>query len=113
LLSPELADRVDEIIAFRTLGDGELKEIVLSKISEFERFVSEKGIKVELAEDFCDRVLEMADTKSARTVSRTALRLAEDAFSELFLEKSPKKGETAKIFIKNGRCFAKITQNTY
>lgn len=113
LFSPELIDRVDEIIMFRTLDEKELYAVAKARLNEFEKLLYERGIKAEFAEDFCEKAILCSKTKSARTVTHSLLRLAEEAVAELILENKDNVSESALLFIENGRGFAKITQNTY
>ncbi len=113
LFSPELIDRVDEIIMFRTLDEKELYDVAEARLNEFKKLLSERGIKAEFAEDFCEKAILSSKTKSARTVTHSLLRLAEEAVAELILENKDNVSESALLFIENGRGFAKITQNTY
>jgi hypothetical protein len=70
-------------------------------------------VSVEYSGDFLERVLEMSESKSARSVSRSALRLAEEAVSKLLLCGEHIVDETVTLIIKNRRGYAKIKQNTY
>lgn len=113
LFSPELIDRVDEIIMFRTLDEKELYGVAKARLNEFKKLLYERGIKAEFAEDFCEKAILYSKTKSARTVTHSLLRLAEEAVADLILENKDNVSESALLFIENGRGFAKITQNTY
>ena len=60
----------------------------------------------------CHGGVSAARQKSARAVTRTALRIAEEAVSTLMLERGIN-GESVTICIENGRGIAKINQNSY
>ncbi len=113
ILSPELADRVDEIIMFKPLSESDLKSIAEIKLSQFCERIKARGLDVELAEDFVEQVLSASVGRSARSVSRTAIRLAEEGISQLLLSQNGDFPERATLFIENGRGSAKIKQNTY
>ena len=113
LFAPELIDRVDEIIVFRSLDEKELYAVARARLAEFSKTLFERGINAEFAEDFCEKAISLAKTKSARTVTHSVLRLAEEAVADLLLENNDSISESAVLFIENGRGFAKITQNTY
>ena len=113
LLTPELSDRVDEIIVFSPLGNDELCAIAEKRLDSFCKRLDEQGIKVEVSSDFVSGAVKTAASKSARAVTRTVLRLAEEAVSGMILGESPKNGEIATLCIENDRAFAKIKQNTY
>ncbi len=113
LLSPELADRVDEVVVFSPLGRASLCEIALNSVSELCKRLFEMGINAELSPDFVNAALDCAPSKSARAVSRTAVRLAEEAVASLMLENGIKEGETVTLCIENKHGIAKIKQNSY
>ncbi len=111
--SPEFADRVDEIIAFSPLGKNELLEVARRKLDEFALKLGDIGVTCEFAEDFAELALGLAKTKSARSVARTTLRLAEEAVAMLMLGENPKKCQNVTFCIENNRPTAKIKQNMY
>jgi len=113
LLTPELSDRVDEIILFSPLGNKELCAIAESRLDSFCKRLDEQGIKVEVSDDFVTKAVNVAASQSARAVTRTVLRLAEEAVSGMILGESLKNGDIATLCIENNRAFAKIKQNTY
>ena len=113
LLAPELADRVDEIIIFKPLSLNALLKIAESKLLEFSKRIKVKGVTIEPSETFLNDALELTDKKSARNVSRTVLRLAEEAVSQILVSNNDYENETAVLFVENGRGKAKIKQNTY
>lgn len=113
LFAPEFVDRVDETIVFHNLDSSELYKVAKARLDEFCVGLKKKGIAVEYSADFLDCVLSATETKSARAVSRTVVRLAEDAVSRLLLSGEQPDKETVTLFIKNRRGYAKIKQNTY
>lgn len=113
LLSPELADRVDETVMFKSLSEDELRRVAEMSLKRFCKQLAEKGLKTELSNGFAADAVACAESKSARAVSRVAVRLAEEALSKLLLWGEVKDGETVTVFVKNGHGYAKIKQNTY
>ncbi len=113
LLTPELSDRVDEIILFSPLSNKELCAIAESRLDSFCKRLDEQGIKVEVSDDFVTKAVNVAASQSARAVTRTVLRMAEEAVSGMILGESLKNGDIATLCIENNRAFAKIKQNTY
>ena len=109
----ELIDRVDEVIRFDALDDRHLREIAISKLEAFRSELCRQGISVEVDSSFAERVIMLADSKSARSVSRLALRLAEEALAEVLIDNRLEKSEIVTISIENGIPYAKIKQNTY
>jgi len=113
LLSPELVDRVDEVIMFRALGKKELCAVAQSHLDDFSAKLKENGMEVEISPDFASNVVEYSSATSARAVSRMALRLAEEALSEVLLADTIKNGEVVTLFAENRHGISKIKQNTY
>ncbi len=113
LLSPELADRVDEIIVFKPLEISDLCKIAKSKLLAFQERLKKKDIEIEPSETFIENALDLTDKKSARNVSKTVIRLAEEAVAQLILNKNGAQAEKAVLFVENGHGKAKIKQNTY
>ncbi|MBR5780141.1 MAG: ATP-dependent Clp protease ATP-binding subunit [Clostridia bacterium] len=111
--SPEFADRVDEIIFFSPLGKSELVEVAKRWLDSFTERLSEMGVEVEFSADFADMAVEISKSKSARSVARTANRLAEEAVSELLLDEKCKKLKNVTFCIENNRGTVKIKQNMY
>ncbi len=110
VFSAEIVDRVDEVIWFKSLDREELAKVAQIRVDEFSTRMEGMGISVEFSEDFCIGVVGIADSQSARTVSRVALKLAEEAISGLILEGEHKKDDIAMIFLENQRGIAKIKQ---
>ena len=113
LLSPELVDRVDEVIAFGDLGFNELCEIGNRRIALFCEKLEERGFNVCASESFVENAVALSRGKSARTVTRTVLRLAEDALSGLILGAERNDAESVELHIENGKGIAKIKQKSY
>jgi ATP-dependent Clp protease ATP-binding subunit ClpC len=113
LISPELADRVDEIIMFKPLGKEELVSVARGRLAALCERARELGREIEVSEELAVAAVRAAGSASARAVAKTALRMAEDAISAIFLSEKAKNGETVTICIENNRPIAKIKQNTY
>lgn len=113
LLAPELVDRVDEVILFDDLSTSELCEIAERKLALFCEKLKDRGINVCASESFVKEAVSLSGSRSARTVTRTVLRFAEDALAGLILSAEGTGSENAELHIENGRGTAKIKQNTY
>lgn len=113
LIAPELADRIDEVILFDDLSYAELCEIAKRRLCLFCEKIKQRGISVSASEGFVAEAVSLSESKSARTVTRTVLRLAEDALAGLLLTEEDIGNETAELHIENGRGTAKIRQKTY
>ncbi len=113
MFAPEFVDRVDEVICFKPLGERQLYDIASARIERFCEEMRDNGLRIEVSPDFVSAVVSLSENKSARAVSRLALKLAEEAVSELLLSKGFGEGDTVALFIENGVGYAKIKQNTY
>ncbi len=113
LFSPELADRVDEIIIFKELSKHELCTVAERALATLRDSLLDRGLTVDLSPDFAENTVKLCNVCSARAVSRTAIRLAEEAISELLLCGESPNGKSVTLFIENGKSIAKIKQNTY
>lgn len=111
LLTPELADRVDEIICFKPLGREVLCRIVDCRLAEFCESMAKKGITVTLSDEFVSQAVEGVASSGARTAIRRALRFAEDAVAQMILNDRNEKNIT--LFFEKGKGIAKIKQNSY
>ncbi len=113
VLAPELVDRIDEVIVFSPLCREELCAVAEQKLKIFCDNMRLRGINVELSEELASFAVELASSPSARAVSRTALRLAEEGVASLLLENDVRENETITLFAENKHGMAKIKQNTY
>ncbi len=111
LLTQELVERVDEIITFGTLGEKELCNIVNRHLECFCKRMKENGVSVSVSDEFVKEAVALDKGNSPRTVTRTALRCAQEAVAELLLKDG--KGKAVTLFIEKGRGIAKIKQNAY
>jgi ATP-dependent Clp protease ATP-binding subunit ClpC len=113
LLAPEIVDRVDETVYFKPLTRDELCEVASRSLLGFAEQMNKAGYTLELGEGLAEKIVEISASTSARTVSRCAVRLAEEAVSPLILNETLADGEKLTIFIENGAPIAKINQNSY
>ena len=111
LLTPELADRVDEIICFKPLGKEVICRIVDSRLKEFCRSMEKRGVSVSVSEEFVANAVDGAVNAGARTAIRRALRFAEDAVSQMLL--SDRNAKNLTLFSEKGKGIAKTKQNSY
>jgi ATP-dependent Clp protease ATP-binding subunit ClpC len=96
---PEFLNRLDEIIVFRQLNKGEVKEIADIMLNEVFGRLTEQGITLEVTDKFKERLVEEGYNPSygARPLRRAIMRLLEDVLAEQILSGSIKDGDTAVI----------------
>ncbi|MEW6496592.1 MAG: ATP-dependent Clp protease ATP-binding subunit [Cyanobacteriota bacterium] len=96
---PEFLNRLDEIIVFRQLTKGEVKQIASILLDEVCSRLTEKGISLEVTERFKDRLVEEGYDPSygARPLRRAITRLLEDYLAEEILSDRIHDGDTVVV----------------
>ncbi|CAL5222379.1 g4734 [Coccomyxa viridis] len=96
---PEFLNRLDEIIVFRQLSKGEVKEIADIMLREVFKRADTKGIKIDVTERFKDRLVEEGYNPAygARPLRRAIMRLLEDSMAERMLSGDIKEGDSVII----------------
>ncbi|NCO74891.1 MAG: ATP-dependent Clp protease ATP-binding subunit [Cyanobacteria bacterium] len=98
---PEFLNRLDEIIVFRQLNKGEVKEISEILLKEVFARLTEKEIYLQVTDKFKDRLVEEGFNPAygARPLRRAIMRLLEDVLAEEILSKRLQEGDTATVDI--------------
>jgi ATP-dependent Clp protease ATP-binding subunit ClpC len=89
--NPEFINRLDEIIIFDQLNDGELLEIVGLQVEQLNKTLSRRGLEVRLTEDARRWIVEKtcADRSyGARPLRRALQKYVEDPISEALIQGS-------------------------
>jgi ATP-dependent Clp protease ATP-binding subunit ClpC len=89
--NPEFINRLDEIIIFDQLNDGELLEIVGLQVEQLNKTLSRRGLEVRLTEDAKHWIVEKtcADRSyGARPLRRALQKYVEDPISEALIQGS-------------------------
>ena len=96
---PEFLNRLDEIIVFRQLTKGEVKEIADIMLAEVFKRAEEKGIKIDVTERFKDRLVDEGYNPAygARPLRRAIMRLLEDSMAERMLAGDITEGDSVII----------------
>jgi ATP-dependent Clp protease ATP-binding subunit ClpC len=95
--SPEFINRIDEVIVFNPLGEGELRSIVDILLSDVNETLAERGLKVEVSREAKEWLLAKAGidpSTGARPLRRTIQRHIQDAVSEILINQH---GETIEL----------------
>ena len=102
LLSPELINRIDDIIVFNALSEAEVNKILDKQISELEERLKEKGLKIKLKPSakryFTEKGYEPAF--GARPMRRLIQREIEDNIANLILKGSAVKNDIIIVEVK-------------
>ncbi|HSQ58515.1 MAG TPA: ATP-dependent Clp protease ATP-binding subunit, partial [Gemmata sp.] len=87
---PEFLNRLDDIIVFRSLTKEDLKQIVNMELTKVEKRLTEKGLKLNVAEDAKDFLIEKGSSLEfgARPLRRAIEQHLEDMLSEELLKGS-------------------------
>lgn len=85
---PEFLNRVDEIIVFTELSQGELREIIDLMIKEVAEEAKNKNIVLNVTDEVKNHILKVGYSSKygARPLRRTIQRLIEDEISESYLK---------------------------
>ncbi|TYJ20501.1 hypothetical protein E1A91_A09G269500v1 [Gossypium mustelinum] len=96
---PELLNRIDEVVVFRSLEKSQMLEIVKLMLQEVKTRLMSLGIGLEVSESIKDLICEQGydQTFGARPLRRAVTRIIEDPLSEALLAGEYKPGETAFI----------------
>jgi ATP-dependent Clp protease ATP-binding subunit ClpC len=84
---PEFINRIDEIIIFDSLNEGEIKEIARRMLSELEKRCENGGVEISFDESIVDAVSKKGfDTiYGARPLRRAVTSMVEDPLAEKYL----------------------------
>jgi len=93
---PEFLNRVDEIIVFRRLDEGDMLAITRRLLGEVEKRFEDLGLRLIVPEDAARRLAEMGrrENSGARPLRRTIRREIVDRAAQLLLEGSLRPGST-------------------
>jgi len=101
---PEFLNRVDKVVVFHPLTNGNIKQIVKLHLGYLDKRLDAKGLKLEVTDGALDVLSEKGyDPKyGARPVRRAIQNYVEDPLTEKFLDGKFKSGDTVKI-VKKGK----------
>ncbi|MFN7940429.1 MAG: ATP-dependent Clp protease ATP-binding subunit [Thermoanaerobaculia bacterium] len=103
--SPEFINRVDEVIVFHPLGEGEMRQIVDILVDDVNVTLAQRHLRVELSEGAKLWLLGRAGidpSTGARPLRRTIQRHIQDALSELLIRGLPAGAETFDVDVAGG-----------
>ena len=98
---PEFLNRIDEIIVFRTLADGDLQVIAEQMLREVCERAKAIGIVLDPEQEIASWIVRQSEcrTQGARPLRRTVTRLFEDPLSAAILEGSISAGDRVVAFL--------------
>ena len=94
---PEFLNRLDEIIVFRQLNKGEVRQISEIMLRDVFKRLAEKNITIDVTDRFKDRLVDegFSPQYGARPLRRAIMRLLEDSLAERMLVGDIKEGTSA------------------
>ena len=113
ILSPELLNRIDDVVVFNALSEKEVSRILDLQLKEFEERLAEKKLKFKLSVSARKYLVENGYDPSlgARPMRRLIQREIEDAVANMILGGSCKTGDTIMVEIKGGKLRPKSVGN--
>ena len=107
---PEFLNRVDEIVVFSQLTNNELMQIVGLMLSDTQKALSEKDIKLNISDDAKKYLLEKGtDVKyGARPLRRAIQRYLEDELSDMILKTELSNGQTINVGVTDNKLSFKV-----
>ena len=113
LLSPELINRIDDIVVFSALSAEEVNEILDNQIKELENRLKEKGLKIKLKPSakkyFAEKGYEPAF--GARPMRRLIQKEIEDNIANLILDGTANQKDTITVEVKNQKVIVAVKKN--
>jgi ATP-dependent Clp protease ATP-binding subunit ClpC len=105
-LSPELYNRIDEVLVFTPLGKSEVREIARRLLNGVGRTLFEqRGVRLEVDDAVIDALLDAGGfdpTLGARPMKRTLARLVEAPLAEKILRGELASGDVALLGVVDG-----------
>ena len=101
---PEFINRLDEIVVFRRLSDGALRQIASLMLREVCERAERLGLTVVFSDAVCNRIAELGHDRKfgARPMRRHVTRLIEDPLSDMLLRGEIKAGDTVTAELNDG-----------
>lgn len=101
VFKPELINRFDEVVIFKTLSKVDLEKIALKKLEDLKAHLNEKGYFIEFDQSLVPELSKKGydPTFGARPLRRLIQDTLEANLSKMILDGSLKKGETFKVGI--------------
>jgi len=108
---PEFLNRLDDVVIFNALGQGEIKGIVDLFFKEIANKVSERDIELSLSEEAKEYIAEAGydPVYGARPLKRALYEIVEDRLADLILEGKVTEGSRVAFTMNNGEIEVEIS----
>ncbi len=102
---PEFVNRIDELIVFQSLTEGELKEIIDLLVNDLSNRIENNGYKLQLTDAARSLILKEGyePAYGARPLKRAIQKLVEDKVSEEILKKTVEPGDSIMVDAEDGQ----------
>ena len=112
LLSPELLNRIDDVIVFDALSKNQISKILDIQIGELGQRLADKNLTIEIDDDAKNYLVEHGYTPAmgARPMKRLVHKEIEVPLSLLLLSNAGKDFDKVKISCQNGKILVKIVE---
>ncbi|MDX3315022.1 ATP-dependent Clp protease ATP-binding subunit [Streptomyces sp. NPDC054884] len=102
---PEFLNRIDEVVVFRQLTDGQLRQITDLLLEGTRRLAQAQGVTVEFADGAVDWLAERGyqPEYGARPLRRTIQREVDNQLSRLLLDGRVGQGDRVRVEVEDGR----------
>ena len=113
IMSPELINRIDDIVVFNALSKAEISTILGLQISELASRLSEQHLSIQLTNKARDYLIENGYEPSmgARPMRRLIQREIEDVLAMKIINGECSKGDVVSVEFKNSKLQIKIKKN--
>jgi ATP-dependent Clp protease ATP-binding subunit ClpC len=113
IMSPELINRIDDIVVFNALSKAEISTILGLQISELATRLSEQQLSIQLTNKARDYLIENGYEPSmgARPMRRLIQREIEDVLAIKIINGECSKGDVVSVEFKNSKLQIKIKKN--
>ena len=100
---PEFINRIDEIIVFDKLTDGDIRKIAVNMIKTVNERIKDLGVEVEFTDEAIDYLAKEGTDPvyGARPLRRTIMHKVEDSFATAMLDGTFAKGDKVKVTVEN------------
>ena len=101
-LSPEFISRIDEVIVFDALTEGQMREIVRILLKRLNTSLAERQVEVVVSDEVCDWIVTTTCTDrayGARPLRRAIQRFIEDQLSEALIRGTIQAGGPIEVFM--------------
>ena len=115
LFRPEFLNRVDEVIIFKELKRDELVKIIDIMLTDLDRGLAEKDIRLEVSESAKQFIVDESYNKlyGARPMRRFIEKHIEDRLANMLINRKVKSGDTARVDVADGEILVTVEHAEY